>query len=84
MYYILSYKPFPTYEISLVIFFITKFICDIGEPDSCTIFSDICRKWIVKRNMTCKISKMEGDETSENDEKPKQMKYEQQQSRWKK
>lgn len=34
--------------------------------------------------MTCKISKMEGDETSENYEKPKQMKYEQQQSRWKK
>lgn len=33
--------------------------------------------------MTCNISKMEGDETSENYEKPKQMKYEQQ-SRWKK
>lgn len=65
-------------------FFITKFICDIDEPDSCTIFSDICRKWIVNKNMTCKISKMEGDETSENYEKPKQMKYEQQQSRWKK
>lgn len=54
------------------------------SPIHAPFFSDICRKWIVKKNMTCNISKMEGDETSENYEKPKQMKYEQQQSRWKK